>query len=284
MEKTAVVTYYHHSGFTVEVMDTLLVFDYWRGENGELPEKVQLREQDLAGHKRVLVFVSHSHEDHFDDIIYSWDYQRLGITYIISDDLPIGKRGKRVKPGDTLTVGDAEIRVFDSTDKGVSFYVSLYGLNIFHAGDLNLWHWREESTLWEIAQAEKDFYAAMAPIDHLPMDIAMFPVDPRMGGLYEAGANYFVMSVKPRVFLPMHWQGRAEVAQSYARKSKTRYTEVLALTQPREQAELTFLDDQELHIHISAPMPETSPEESEGRLDGLVGSDPFANSDLPVQL
>ena len=24
MEKTAVVTYYHHSGFTVEVMDTLL--------------------------------------------------------------------------------------------------------------------------------------------------------------------------------------------------------------------------------------------------------------------
>ena len=150
MEKTAVVTYYHHSGFTVEVMDTLLVFDYWRGENGELPEKVQLREQDLAGHKRVLVFVSHSHEDHFDDIIYSWDYQRLGITYIISDDLPIGKRGKRVKPGDTLTVGDAEIRVFDSTDKGVSFYVSLYGLNIFHAGDLNLWHWREESTLREI--------------------------------------------------------------------------------------------------------------------------------------
>ena len=284
MEKTAVVTYYHHSGFTVEVMDTLLVFDYWRGENGELPEKVQLREQDLAGHKRVLVFVSHSHEDHFDDIIYSWDYQRLGITYIISDDLPIGKRGKRVKPGDTLTVGDAEIRVFDSTDKGVSFYVSLYGLNIFHAGDLNLWHWREESTLREIAQAEKDFYAAMAPIDHLPMDIAMFPVDPRMGGLYEAGANYFVMSVKPRVFLPMHWQGRAEVAQSYARKSKTRYTEVLALTQPREQAELTFLDDQELHIHISAPMPETSPEESEGKLDGLAGSDPFANSDLPVQL
>lgn len=284
MEKTAVVTYYHHSGFTVEVMDTLLVFDYWRGENGELPEKVQLREQDLAGHKRVLVFVSHSHEDHFDDIIYSWDYQRLGITYIISDDLPIGKRGKRVKPGDTLTVGDAEIRVFDSTDKGVSFYVSLYGLNIFHAGDLNLWHWREESTLREIAQAEKDFYAAMAPIDHLPMDIAMFPVDPRMGGLYEAGANYFVMSVKPRVFLPMHWQGRAEVAQSYARKNKTRYTEVLALTQPREQAELTFLDDQELHIHISAPMPETSPEESEGKLDGLAGSDPFANSDLPVQL
>lgn len=284
MEKTAVVTYYHHSGFTVEVMDTLLVFDYWRGENGELSEKDQLREQDLANHKRVLVFVSHDHEDHFDEIIYSWDYQKLPITYIVSDDLPIGKRGRRVKPGDTLEVGDVSIRVFDSTDKGVSFYVSLYGLNIFHAGDLNLWHWREESTLREIAQAEKDFYAAMAPIDRLPMDVAMFPVDPRMGGLYEAGANYFVMSVKPRVFIPMHWQGRPEVAQSYARKNKTRYTEVLALTVPREQAELTFLDDQELHIHISAPTPETNPDEGEGKLDGLAGSDPFADSDLPVQL
>ena len=285
MEKTAVVTYYYHSGFTVEVMDTLLVFDYWRGENGELPEKDQLREQDLANHNRVLVFVSHDHEDHFDEVIYSWNYQKLPITYIVSDDLPIGKRGKRMKPGDTLEVGDVKIRAFDSTDKGVSFYVSVYGLNIFHAGDLNLWHWREESTLREIAQAEKDFYAAMTPIEHLPMDIAMFPVDPRMGGLYEAGANYFVMSVKPRVFLPMHWQGRAEVAQSYARKNKTRYTEVLALTRPREQAELTFLDDHDLHIRISVPMPETGlADDREADLDALAGDDPFADSDLPVQL
>ncbi len=284
MEKTAVVTYYHHSGFTVEVVDTLLVFDYWRGENGDLPEKAQLRDQDFAGYKRVLVFVSHDHEDHFDEVIYTWDYHKLPITYIVSDDLPIGKRGKRVKPGDTVEVGDVTIRAFDSTDKGVSFYVSLYGLNIFHAGDLNLWHWREESTLREIAQAEKDFYAAMAPIEHLPMDVAMFPVDPRMGGLYEAGANYFVMSVKPRFFLPMHWQGRPEVAQSYARKNRTRYTEVVALTEPREQAELTFLDDREQHIRIITPMPEVSPEEGEGKLDAFAGDDPFADSDLPVRL
>ncbi len=280
MEKTAAVTYFYHSGFTVEVLDTLLVFDYWRGEHGELSEKAQLQERDLEGYKRVLVFVSHDHEDHFDGIIYSWDYQRLPITYVISDDLPPGKRGKRVKPGDILTVGDVEIRVFSSTDKGVSFYVSLYGLHIFHAGDLNLWHWREESTLREIAQSEKDFYAAMAPIERLPMDIAMFPLDPRMGGLFEAGANYFVMSVKPRVFLPMHWQGRAEVAQSFARKGRTKYTEVLALTRPRERAELTF-GDQELHIHISAPLPEV---ESEMKLDAFSGSDPFADTDLPVQL
>ena len=279
MEKTATVTYFHHSGFTVEVEDTLLVFDYWRGEHDDLPLAAQLKNQDFEGFKRVLVFVSHDHEDHFDEVIYTWDYQRLPITYIISDDLPAGKRGKRVKPGDGLRIGDVDIRAYDSTDKGVSFYVTVNGLHIFHAGDLNLWHWREESSLREITQAEKDFYAAMAPIERLPIDIAMFPVDPRMGGMYEAGANYFVMAVKPRLFIPMHWQGRAEVAASFARKGRTKYTEVLPLTKHRERAELTF-GEQQLHIRIFSVLPETA----DAGLDALNGDDPFVDADLPVQL
>ena len=89
-----------------------------------------------------------------------------------------------------------------------------------------------------------------------------------------------VMSVKPRVFIPMHWQGRAEVAKSYSRKGRTKYTEVLALTRPRERAELTF-GDQELHIHISAPLPEA---ENEMKIDAFSGNDPFADTDLPVRL
>jgi hypothetical protein len=182
-------------------------------------------------------------------------------------------------------VGDVNIRVFSSTDKGVSFYVSLYGLNVFHAGDLNLWHWREESTLREIAQAEKDFYAAMAPIEHLPMDIAMFPVDPRMGGLYDAGANYFVMAVKPRLFIPMHWQGKPEVAAGFARKGRTRYTEILALTRPREQAQLEF-DGNFLHINTFSVMPEVKDvaDDADLQLDAFSSNDPFINTDLPVKL
>ena len=283
MADQAIVTFLHHSGFTVEIEKTLLVFDYWRGEQQELSLRDQLKDQDFLGYQRVLVFVSHDHEDHFDEVIYTWDYQRLPITYIVSDDLPIGKRGKRVKPGDGLQVGDVDIQVYSSTDKGVSFYVTVHGLHVFHAGDLNLWHWREESTLREIAQAEKDFYAAMAPIERLPMDIAMFPVDPRMGGLYEAGANYFVMAVKPRLMIPMHWQGRAEVALSFARKGRTRYTEVLALTHPREQAELTF-DGQDLRIHISGVLPENGASGGDVKLDAFSGNDPFSDTDLPVRL
>ena len=281
MDGKATVTYFHHSGFTVAIGETLMVFDYWRGENGELAGSSELCDQDFEGYKRILVFVSHDHEDHLDDVIYTWDTRRFPISYIIAYDAAEDKKGRRVQPGDQLEIGGVVIRVFSSTDKGVSFYVSADGLHVFHAGDLNLWHWREESSLREIAQAERDFYEAMRPIERLPIDIAMFPVDPRMGGLYDAGANYFVMAVKPRLFIPMHWQGRAEVAASFARKGKTRYTEVLALTKPRERAELEFTET-ELHIHVFTVLPPSKPRTADDAV--FDANDPFADTDLPVKL
>ncbi len=285
MAGTATVTYYHHSGFSVAVGDVLLIFDYWRGENHALPRRALIQNEDLKKYRQILVFVTHDHEDHFDEIIYSWDYEKLPITYIVSDDLPIGKRGKRMKPGEEMTAGDVNIRAFDSTDKGVSFYVTVDGLHIFHAGDLNLWHWREESSLREIAQAERAYYEAVRPIERLPIDIAMFPVDPRMGGLFDAGANHFIMAVKPRLFIPMHWQGRPEVAVDFARRGRTKYTEVLALTKPRERVELAF-GEHELRIHVFAlakdALEET--EDADVKLDAYAPGDPFSDTDLPVKM
>lgn len=285
MAGTATVTFFHHSGFSVAVEKTLLVFDYWRGENGALPENAQLTDRDFETYDQILVFVSHDHEDHFDEAIYAWDHERLPITYIVADDLPIGKRGRRMKPGDQMSLGDVQIRAFDSTDKGVSFYVTLHGMHVFHAGDLNLWHWREESTLREIAQAESAYYQAVRPIEGLPIDIAMFPVDPRLGGLFDAGANHFIMAVKPRLFIPMHWQGRPEVAIDFARRGRTKYTEVLALTKPRERAELAFTEH-ELRIHVFTMVPDPLKGQKEGamKLDAYSPSDPFSDTDLPVKL
>lgn len=284
MADTAMVTFFHHSGFSVAVEETLLIFDYWRGDgNKMLPRGAWLENRDFDAYKQILVFVSHDHEDHFDDAIYSWDYANLPITYIISDDMPASRRGKRVKPGDHLYLGRAEVKVFSSTDKGVSFYVTVDGLHIFHAGDLNLWHWREESSVREITLAERAYYKAVRPLEELPIDIAMFPVDPRMGGMFAAGANHFIMAVKPRLFIPMHWQNRPEVATEYARQGRTRYTETLALTKPRERAELTFLPD-ELRIHVYTLAADAFMERP-GDVELRYGKDdPFKDSDLPVNL
>ena len=45
-----------------------------------------------------------------------------------------------------------------STDEGVSFCVDFAGVTLFHAGDLNLWHWRDESSVTEIESAQRAFY------------------------------------------------------------------------------------------------------------------------------
>lgn len=282
------VTYFHHSGFSAAVGDTLLIFDYWQGDSTwPLPEEARLTQADFAAFKQAVVFISHDHADHFDEIVYSFDTFGIPVTYIVSHDFPKGKRGKRMKPGDEVTLEDGiRVSAYPSTDKGVSFLVQVQDLRIFHAGDLNLWHWREESELFEVLDAERRFDEAMETLKNVRMDLCFFPLDPRMGGLFDAGANHFLWTVKPRVFIPMHWYGRSEVAVDYARKSRTKYTEALALTSPREKVEITFgtntLTVRTFHAPVySARQAESAPQSS---ADPFKTGDPFLDSDLPVTL
>lgn len=226
------VTYVYHSAFSVALDDVLLVFDYAPGEK-ELDARAVLNREALAGYRQVVVLVSHGHGDHFDPMIFDWaDAGR--VHYVLSYDIPSKWPGFRLRPSESATVGGVTVEAYDSTDLGVSFLVKLGDYTVFHAGDLNLWHWREVSTLREIEQAERDFHAAVKPLQGKEIDLAFFPVDPRQGSLYDAGANYFVMAVKPRVLIPMHWQERVDVAQEYTRKNRNRRVEMVALTQPGE--------------------------------------------------
>lgn len=298
MEATVDLTYLHHSGFTVRVENTLLVFDYWEGEKGELPPAWRLDSEKLEAYDRVYVFISHAHPDHLDPAVFAWRVSRP-ITYIVSYDAPIGTRGRRMAPGDELAL-DSRITVksFGSTDLGVSFLVEAAGVNLFHAGDLNLWHWRQESTLKQIEAAEQAFEEAMAPLVGRRVDIAMFPVDPRQGPLFDAGANHFILAVKPRLLIPMHWQGRGEVAVDFARRARTKQTEVLALTHPGETVEAFFGEAETTFTLIlpkaapSVPPLETAmtrqeeepPKPKDVSLKAYDASDPFADTDLPVDL
>ncbi|MCL2812552.1 MAG: MBL fold metallo-hydrolase [Clostridia bacterium] len=220
-----IVTYLYHSAFSVELNDVLLVFDYAPGSHGTLNREA------LAKYRQVVVLVSHSHGDHFDPVIFDWA-EAGRVHYVLGFDISTQWPGRRLKPGEGTTVGDVSVKAYDSTDLGVSFLVKLGDYTVFHAGDLNLWHWREVSTLREIEQAERDFHAAVKPLQGKEIDLAFFPVDPRQGSLYDAGANFFVMEVKPRVLIPMHWQERVDVANEYVRKNRTRRVEMVALTQP----------------------------------------------------
>ncbi|MBO2517348.1 MAG: hypothetical protein CW338_08775 [Clostridiales bacterium] len=286
MAVEAVITYFHNSGFSVAINKTLLVFDYWTGEEGNLlPVATRLTQRDMERFEQIVFFVSSPREDHFDSIIYTYNFDKLHIQYVVSDDLPIGTRGKRIKAGDTMTVGTVTVTAFASTDIGVSLYVQAEGLSIFYAGDLNFWHWRDESSLREIRAAEKAFYDAVKPLERLPVDISMFPVDPRQGGMFDAGANYFIMAVKPRVMIPMHFQNKAEVVLDFARHGRTRYTETVALTKPREQAVADF-DDYRLSVRVVQPEEKYTMRggRTDVKLDNLSGSNPFSDTDRPVDI
>ena len=295
MDRKLTVTYYHHSGFSVAMDDVLLVFDYWTGEHGELPEDKRITVDFLKQFRQVYVFISHEHPDHLDPVVFTWRNE-APVTYIVSEDMPVGTRGKRMAPGDSLTLSpEVSVKAFDSTDLGVSFLVDIQGVHVFHAGDLNFWHWREESTVKEIEEADDAFRQAVEPIAREKIDLAFFPVDARQGLMYDAGANYFIMCVKPRLLIPMHFWGRAEIAMEFARRSRCRQTEVMALTRYGEQISLDFTDDGYIDVSLLTP-PEvvvssrTAPIElpvvelPEPRTPAYDPEDPFSDTDLPVDI
>jgi len=276
MSQSFVITHYYHSGFSVAEKDILLIFDYWRGEQGELTPDLQIRPDQLSKFRKVIVLISHEHPDHMDPIVFSW--KDLGnVSYIVSSDMPVGTRGKRMAPGDSLALDEnLSVQAFDSTDLGVSFLVDWNGFHIFHAGDLNFWHWREESSMKEIEEAEDAFRKAVQPLTRESVDLAFFPLDPRQGSMFEAGANYFILSVKPRLFIPMHYFHRADVAIDYARTAGNHSTAVLAM--PGFGDRLCLEVDDEGYMNISF----SEKEKDSPSLEDPGVSDPFDESDLPV--
>ena len=278
------ITHYYHSGFSAACGDTILIFDYWRGEDGELDESRQLNREILSGYQHIIVFISHEHPDHMDPVVFEWK-DLPGISYIVASDMPVGTRGKRMAPGDTFEpCPDVIVSAFDSTDLGVSFLADFHGLRIFHAGDLNFWHWREESTMQEIEEAESEFRKALKPLEREKIDLAFYPVDPRQGHMFEAGANYFILSVKPRILIPMHYFHRADVAMEYARTASCRTTEVIVL--PGYGDQLIMTEDNEGYLNLSFPerTKKNSPETEEEEVSPftLSENDPFLESDLPL--
>ena len=287
LSKMMTVTYYHHSGFSVASGDVLLVFDYWTGKQKKLPENRRITPDFLARFRDVYVFVSHDHPDHFDEVIYTWE-QYAPVTYIVADDMSAEVRGRRMGKGGEMTLSDrVKVKAYGSTDAGVSYLVELDGVKFFHAGDLNFWHWREVSTAREIELADEDFRKEVADIDEKEIDWCFFPVDPRMGMHFDAGANYFMMSAKPRVLVPMHFWGRGDVITEYARRSRSRETEIIPMTVQGQAVNLEFEEYGFMNINV-LPAPVQVPEELmldlAVSLDGYEGADPFLETDLPVDM
>ena len=148
------VIFLHHSSFLIEVDDKVLIFDYFDGNKvngytfkGKIPE--------YAPDTEIYMFASHSHQDHYDMDVLRLANKYENIKFIFSKDIRISpnflskhgidpkvrERVTFVVPDKDYEVDGVKIKTLRSTDTGVAFYVNVDGVTLFHAGDLNDWHW-----------------------------------------------------------------------------------------------------------------------------------------------
>ncbi|MDE7381823.1 MAG: MBL fold metallo-hydrolase [Muribaculaceae bacterium] len=229
------LTYLFHDSFIVSSPDCNIIFDFWK-RPAEFPapangfmDSSPFGEEEL--HKPLYVFVSHFHKDHYNPDIFEWQKvwkERGGkgnVKYIISAD--VCRHARHILHHDSIYKGyhpDIEsvvvlrkgkkwndelitVTAYGSTDIGNSYLVTVDGKNIFHAGDLNAWIWKDESTEEEVIHALNAYRSELRPIvsENPRLDIALFPVDSRIGTDYFTGASILLDKADVGYFIPMHF-------------------------------------------------------------------------------
>ena len=190
-----------HSSFYIEGESACLLFDYFKGGLPEIP----------AG-KKLLVFASHRHHDHFSPEIFrlNADYWILGRDFSLSPGIRAKynlsdeqfARCRRMKTDEVLDLGGVRIRALRSTDEGAAFHVSFEGKEIYHAGDLHQWVWREDENYDR--QMTADYLHEIEKLRGVDFDAAFLPVDPRQGEDFYLGADSFIRMHHPKRVFPMH--------------------------------------------------------------------------------
>lgn len=226
------LTYIYHSGFAIEAERYAILIDYFK-DTGETPDRGFVHDELLQRAGTLYILSTHFHADHYNPEILEWKERKPDIQYIFSKDILKRRRAKAddalfMKKGDVFEDENLRIEAFGSTDAGISFLIEAEGKHLFHAGDLNNWHWKDESTPQEVAKAEGDYLHELGvlaqAVSHL--HLVMFPVDPRIGTDFMRGARQFIDRIKTDVFVPMHfWERPAETVAfgPYAESMGCRY-------------------------------------------------------------
>lgn len=221
------VEHIFHSSFVVETEHYQLVFDYYKGD-------ISLKD------KKTIVFVTHGHGDHYNTDIFKWSDKIKDIKYILSSDIKVlNDNGiiHSISPYEELVIDNVKIKTFGSTDMGISFYINVDNVNIFHAGDLNWWYWDDDSEK-EKLDMENLFKDEIGKIKNLDVDIAFFPVDPRLESAFYLGGEYFIKEIKPKYFLPMHFGDNFSIVPDFIHRLEGNISEIMDLNHENQTFQL----------------------------------------------
>ena len=223
MSAAAEIYHLFHSGVAVKTTDKLLIFDYYNdrstGNERALDQGV-ISKDLLETEDDIFVFVTHNHHDHFNRVIFDWEEYNSNINYVLSADVKVPNQEQKdnyhiIDKYEELRIDDLSIETYGTTDQGLSFYVEADGLNIFHSGDLNWWHWKKFSSA-ERKVEEEDFKEEVARFKDKELDIAFVPVDPRLEEHYYLAGKYFARTVAPKLLVPIHFSDNYYITEEFA--------------------------------------------------------------------
>lgn len=207
------VTYLTHSCFFVELANCCLLFDYFKGQFPDIPKG-----------KTLYVFASHKHQDHYNSDIFKLSSLAENVIYILSKDIrltdsyldrfqiPVKIKDNSItaEKNSIFSIQDLVVETLTSTDEGVAYLVYVEGITIYHGGDLNWWHWEEESKAWN-RDMEARYTREINKIKGREIDLAFVPVDPRLKDSFHLGIQYYLRNTETKTVFPMHMWGEYSV-------------------------------------------------------------------------
>ena len=231
-----IITYVYHSCCAIEFKNFAVIIDYYKDAIKDGEETGWVEKNLLQNDKPLYVLCTHSHADHFNEEVLKWDTKKDNITYIFSKEVVDTLSDNSLLKDEKITYLDKfeeykdkniKVQAFGSTDEGGSFYIEHKRNKIFHAGDLNNWHWNEEVPRKEALAFENHYICELELLSEQVkgLDVAMFPIDPRLGKDFMRGGEQFINKIKTKHILPLHFGDNYELIQQFepiARKAKTK--------------------------------------------------------------
>lgn len=213
----------NHSGVAVKTQSHLLLFDLFgemlNWESGKGLAQGVVNPQEIKD-EDVLAFVSHEHEDHFSTKLFELGGKLKHFRMVLPEELDeLTDKAVFVAPNETVELPDCRITTFESTDIGVAYLVEIDGRLIYHAGDLNWWHWEGEEEEFNRDQAcryQQQMEKLKQAVGNRSIDLAFVPVDPRLEQDMLRGLCCLAEQVSVERIVPIHFWGDFSVCKQAA--------------------------------------------------------------------
>ena len=236
------VTYLGHSGFLAETEKAYYVIDYIRGDLPEFSKK-----------KSLYVLVSHAHRDHWNPGVFTDPKLQHAKLFLLGFDIkePFEEMACEepellqlpvvwAYPEKTVRTEDFSCDPLLSTDEGVAFLIREENTVLYHAGDLNWWHWNGDPEERNRERAQ-NFKKEVDKLQGIPIDAAFVPLDPRQEEAYRFCMDYCMETLDAKYVFPMHFWKKYELCRQYRESLKEQHPDWYERFQEIRSEGQTFL-------------------------------------------